>query len=387
MNTALLKTVRRAAATLGLLACWGAQAELAPEPLGKIETLPAPYPDHWIIAQDASFFHMNDGKFIVLDPLEPDLPRQFKGMFNGSAIPQMVQAVSKPEMYVAQTFHSMGHRGERSDYVTIYDKATLAPIADIEIPAKRASSMPSQYAIQLTDDEGMALVFNLIPATSVTVVNLEERTVAGEIQIPGCALVYPTGDRGFSSLCADGSMYAVTLDEKGAMDDSKRLKPFFDTDADALFERAAMHKGMAYFPTFLGGLQEIDLSRKWPKLGKRWSLLGDGDEGWRPGGLQLAAADDAGRLYVMMHPDGKEGTHKDPGVEVWVYDTKKRERVQRLPLQLPAITMTVTSGEEPLLVATNVELNVDVYRANTGEFVRTLAGFGQETPLLLHGAK
>ena len=42
-------------------------AEITPEKLGVIEVLPDTYPSHWIIAQDASFFHMSDGKFIVLD--------------------------------------------------------------------------------------------------------------------------------------------------------------------------------------------------------------------------------------------------------------------------------------------------------------------------------
>ena len=85
-----------------------------------------------------------------------------------------------------------------------------------------------------------------------------------------------------------------------------------------------------------------------------------------------------------MHPEGKEGTHKDPGAEVWVYDVGTKSRVARIALRLPAITFTVTRGEEPYLVTTNIELALDVYNANSGQHQRTLAAYGEETPLALH---
>ena len=56
--------------------------QLQPEPTGVIETLPADYPNHWIIVQDASFFHMSDGKFIVVDAESDDFAGRVKGMFN-----------------------------------------------------------------------------------------------------------------------------------------------------------------------------------------------------------------------------------------------------------------------------------------------------------------
>ena len=115
-------------------------------------------------------------------------------------------------------------------------------------------------------------------------------------------------------------------------------------------------------------------------------MLGDGDEGWRPGGIQVTGVDDAGRLYVMMHPDGYEGSHKDPGTEVWVYDVDTQERVQRIELALPVISMGMTVGDDPYLMGTNVNLQIDVYSVATGEHLRTLSGFGEETALMVHGA-
>lgn len=359
-------------------------AGIQPESMGKIETLPEQWPDHWVLAQDASFFHMSDGKFIVLDVEAESVPTQLKGFFNGSKIAQMTQSTTKPEIYVAETFLSRGQRGERTDVLTIIDKSTLAPVGEVVIPPKRISQIPTQYAVQLTDNETKALVLNFTPATSITVVDLPNKAVLGEVPIGGCSGVYSTGKNGFSSLCADGTIYSIALDGDGKKASEKYSEKFFDIDEDALFERAAMIDGTGYFPTFLGSVVPIDLSGKAAKVGKRWSLLGEEDSGWRPGGIQVAASDDAGRLYVLMHPEGAEGTHKDPGTEIWVFDVDQRKRVARLPLKLPALTFTVGRGDDPYLVTTNVELTLDVYSARTGDYRKTLSDFGAETALALH---
>lgn len=364
-----------------------ALAEITPEKLGVIEVLPDTYPPHWIIAQDGAFFHMNDGKFIVLDADSDDPGSRFKGMFNGSFIAQFYQSKTRPEMYVVETFHSRGHRGDRTDVLTIYDKTSLAPIGDVVIPPKRSSNMPTDFNLQLVDNETIALVYNFTPATSVSVVDVVAREFLGEIAIPGCALVYPMGGRAFASLCADGSMLSVQLDEEGQQVSSNRSEPFFDVDGDPLMEKAAMHDGIARFPTFLGNLYPIDLSGTMPVVGKAWSLVGDEEGGWRPGGIRVADTDSSGRLYVLMHPDGGDGTHKNPGVEAWVFDTESKQRIDRIELRLPALTIALTRDAKPLLVATNVEMAIDVYDAASGEHLRTIADFGQETPFLLHGAR
>lgn len=363
-----------------------ALAEIKPEQIGVIEVLPDIYPPHWIIAQDGAFFHMSDGKFIVLDADADDPADQYKGMFNGSFIAQFYQAKTRPEMYVIETFHSRGHRGDRTDVLTIYDKRSLAPIGDVVIPAKRSSNMPTDFNLQLVDNETIALIYNFTPATSVSVVDVVAREFLGEIPIPGCALVYPMSGRAFASLCADGSMLSVQLDDGGQQASSKRTEPFFDVDSDPLMEKAAMHNGIAHFPTFLGNLYPVDLNGTTPIVGKPWSLVGDEEGGWRPGGIRVADTDSNGRLYVLMHPDGGDGTHKDPGIEVWVFDTDNKQRVDRIELQLPALTIALTRDTKPLLVATNVEMEIDVYDAASGEHLRTIGNFGQETPFLLHGA-
>lgn len=370
----------------GLLTVSTAFGQIQPEPGGVIKTLPESWPAHWIIIQDGAFFHMNNGKYIVIDADSDDAAKRYKGSFDGSFISQFYQAETKPEMYVSETFYSRGTRGVRTDVVTIYDKTTLAPVDEIVIPPKRASQMPMNYHMQLVDDEKIGLVYNFTPATSVTVLDMENREVLSEIPTPGCSLVYPMAGRAFASICTDGSMLSVQLDDEGNEASTDRTDVFFDANGDALIEKAAMVNGVAYFPTFLGRMFPVDLRGDTIQVGEPWSLLGRRDDGWRPGGLSVTGTDAQGLIYVLMHPEGYEGSHKDPGTEVWVFNPRSKRRVERIVLELPAISIGLTRDDDPLLVATNINLEVDVYDVDSGEYLRTLSDIGAETPFMLHGA-
>ena len=123
---------------VSLIPC-GAFAELQPEPTGVIETLPETWPAHWIIAHDAAFFHMSDGKLIVLDADSDNPAERFKGFMNSAFIGMFIQARTRPEIYIAETFRSRGWRGERTAVVKDYRIARItdwwdAPAAPREIP-------------------------------------------------------------------------------------------------------------------------------------------------------------------------------------------------------------------------------------------------------------
>ncbi len=372
-----------------VMAALGANAALKPEPQGGVQPLPYPYPEHWIIAHDAAFKHMLEGRMVILDPLAKTQQEQYKGMLTSSFIGHFQQSPKRGEMYIAETFHSRGTRGERTDVLTIWDSKKLTPIDEIVLPTKRANTMPEKHALQFIDNERLLLVFNLTPATSVTVVDIDNRKVLNEVPIPGCSLIYPTGKRGFSSLCSNGSLYSVQLDATGKIAGQRRGNVFFDTNKDPLFEKPASVDGITYFPTFLGDMQPVDLRDSMPKIGKRWSLLSktEREAGWRPGGWQLIGNDTGGLVYLLMHPKGYDGSHKDGGPEIWVYDVAKQTRLRRIKLRNWGVSLALSAGEEPLLIVTNGDMQLDVYRAHSGEFVRTLAAFGQETPFVVYPSR
>lgn len=370
----------------------GALADLPVDEPGRIETLPVPYPNDWVIVHDIAFDHMSVGRFMVLDINGGDIKDFFKGSFNGGFIAAFTQALKKPEMYVLEHYYDRGTRGNRTDVLTIYDRATLEPVDEIILDdpkLKRAEILVSKYVISLIDDERFLLFYSFTPGTFVTVIDLEKREVVNGVPLPTCAGIYPTGKRGFSSLCGNGSMVSFQLDEDGQVTEQGKIEPFFDVDKDALFERPAIIGGTGYFPSFNGVVQEIDLSGAAAHLGEQWSLLNDEDreQNWRPGGAWLAAADSTGRLYVMMHENGEEGSHDYPGSEIWVFDPDSKTRVQRIPLTLPAIAFDITMGDAPKIVTTNIEMSLEVYDARSGEHLNTIADFYHNWPLLVYASQ
>jgi len=136
-----------------------------------------------------------------------------------------------------------------------------------------------------------------------------------------------------------------------------------------------------------GNVIPIDLSGRVARVGKVWSLTTDTEraEGWRPGGGWPAAADRAGRLYVLMHGHGAEGTHKDGGDEVWVFDAAKGQRVDRFKLREWGLAVAVSAADPPALVVTGATGAIDLYGLD-GEHAQTL-GIETEFPFFVHSVR
>jgi len=237
----------------------------------------------------------------------------------------------------------------------------------------RALITAMEGLLAFTDDQSMALVFNFTPASSVTVVDLDKRQPLGVIEIPGCSLVYPSGARGFSTLCSSGTLLTIKLDANGAVAGRSESKAFNPLDTDPLFTASAVVGGVRYFPSLGGRVQPIDMKGDDVKVLPDWPLVSAGDAAahWRPSGWQLIASDEQKLLYVLMQADAHEGTHKDPANEVWVFNTATKIRVKRLRLVRPGSSVALTHGAEPLLLVQAGE-RLDVYDPHEGSLVRSL---------------
>ncbi len=361
------------------------------EPIGIVETLPREYPESWFFVHDAAFYHMSDGKVWVLDTAEDKLAEQVKGSFNVSMIGNTKQSAKRAEIYATETFQPRGTRGARIDVLTIWDQVNLSAVAEVVLPpGKRFMGLPERDALLLLNEERWLAVANFSPAASVTLVDLEERRIIGEVATPGCVLTYPTGKRGFSSLCADGRFLSTELAADGSVVAQVRTAAFFDSDDSPIFERPAYIGNMAYFPSFSGEVIPVDVSGKVAKVGPAWHLVPEEEraQNWAPGGIGITAEDDLGRFYVLMHPDARDGSHNEGGAEVWVYDPAKQARVARIALREWGLSLAVSRGSEPRLLVTNpVDMSLELYDALSGEFLKTITGLGQNTPLMLFGAR
>ncbi len=363
------------------------RADDVAEPMGVIQQLPASYPDHWMMVHDISFFHMSEGEVLVVDPLALTQPTQYKGMMTASFISAYQRGRIRGEHYVVETFTSRGTRGgERTDVVTIYDNAGLKVQGEVTIPSKRVTGMPKPIATGMSPDERLLMVYNFTPAQSVSIVDLETRSFVAEVPTPGCAFVVPTGQRSFFSICANGSLRTTHLDQAGKPAGSELTDKLFDADDDPVFEAFGLSDDVAHFPTFQGRVLPINVAAESPVAGEPWWLTQESERSWRPAGVRPVITDSSGIGYFLMQPDGAEGTHKNGGSEVWVFDMKSHQRKARLVLRNWGLTLgTSGRGANRLLAVTNDRMQVDIYRLPAGEFVHTL-GIEAATPLVVHGA-
>ena len=361
------------------------------EPTFVIETLPAQYPDQWLLVHEASFFNMSDGKIIIMDASADTLPEQYKGSFNNALMGNYLQNSARSEIYATETFHTRGNRGERIDVLTIWDMATLSPKGEVILPGKkRFMGMPERFAMTLTNGGKWLVIANLSPATSATIIDLDSRSIVTEVPTPGCTFTYPLGSMGFASLCADGRFMSTVLNADGSIKQQVRTDAFFDTDASPIYERPTVIGNTAWFPSIAGLMYPVDISGELISVGEPWSLVPESEraENWAPGGIALIDHDDAGRIFVIMHPDAKDGSYQGGGPEVWVFDPERQSRVARIALKEWGLSLALTHGTDPMLVVLNpVDMSLEVYDPDTGQFIRKITDFGQYTPLRFSGSE
>jgi methylamine dehydrogenase heavy chain len=354
-------------------------SDLGVEP--TVLSLPPPS-KHWVWVNDFVFPHLADGQALLVDG---DSGRFLAMLSTGTSFARVVLPRDGKVVYAPETYFSRGTRGTRTDVVTIYDAATLKVQAEIEVPPKRSSNMPAMGNAELTDDDRFLLIYNFNPGQSVTVVDTASRKFVGEVEIPGCALVFPTGPRSFFSMCADGGLLAVDLDDAGHAASQARMEPFFDAAKDPVAERPVRVGDTWYFMSFDGRIYTVTHGPQGLAPGESWGLssAAERQQGWRPGGLQqLAVHAGQNRLYVLVH-QGNRDTHKDPGRTIWVYDLKTHRRVQQITTRRLASSIQLTSDSRPLLFSNFMGSNIlDVYDPASGKLLRSVHDIGT-TPTLL----
>lgn len=373
-----------------------ASAELPVEPTPTIRSLPSDYPDSFVFLVDGNFWGIESGKVVVTDVgAETEHHRGAVGL---SQFGYFAAAKTRPELYVVETFYARGHRGERTDVISIYDKASLNQIGEIVLPGgKRAQTLTEKGAFQLSADERFGYVFNFTPASSVTIVDLVKRKIVGDVDIPGCVHAFALKAGGFASLCGNGGVVSTKLDANGKATGQTMSEPFQDIDKAPMFTRPAIVDGVAYFPTYDGRIQPIDFNGDEAVIGEAWPIVANDaaaapkKKSWRdripgfgkqdhsgdkrlPSGWQLMTSDDAGHLYVLMRRTETIDDHDTGGDEVFVIDPKSRNIVNKIRLRGESQLIEVTGGADPYLVALNLDMSLDVLKASNGEFVRRIGG-------------
>lgn len=386
------------------------------EPVGQVLTLPEKPGPHW--------FWLSDVLLHRTALYDADSAQMLGSITAGTpGVGFTIWPLFPPDhskVYIPESYFSRGVRGDRTDVVTIYDARTLMPEDEIEIPPKRAEYFPGVAPNAISDDGRFIAVFNATPAQSLTIVDLQEKKTAGELQTPGCSLAYAAGPRTFFMLCADGAALVVTVDDSGTQQSAERTARFFDAEKDPLFEAAGRRGSEWIFVSHEGWVHTLDFARTPPAaVGEPWSLVSDAERAdqWRVGGGQpitLHAA--SGRLYTLMHQGGPD-THKEAGSEIWAFDVAERKRLWRadvgnplagflrgqmrlgqermrdralswlLDAALPnmgAASLLVTQDPNPVLVVMSlIPPAVTIHDAGSGEVLREIAEPGLSGSVLV----
>lgn len=347
-----------------------ARADLPADTIGQT-TLAFPPEAHRAFVVDVEFDSFVAGRVTVVDP---DQKRVLGMVPTGFAAPSALSH-DKKTIYAADIWYSRGTRGTRTDVLTAWDTSTLSPAWEVLIPNKRAESLTQRYGLKTSGDDRFVYVYNFTPSTSVTVVDTQSKAVSSEIAIPGCVLNYPIGKRKFASLCGDGSLQVVTINDEGK-ETARNRTPFFDPNAEKLVERAVNVGDTYYFTTTTGTVRAVDFSADTPKILPSWSLVTDEEKkaGWAPGGWQLmAVAPKLNRLYVLMHDAHEAMKWEDPSTFIWAYDLKTGKKVATLEAPAPIWSMQATGDDKPLLLGADVEGGLQIFDLKTNQHTGAMA--------------
>ncbi|RQH08987.1 amine dehydrogenase large subunit [Paraburkholderia dinghuensis] len=362
----------------------------------KIETITVDkVPDwnpNWIYGIDDNFNTMAAGTVQVYDGQS----QHFVGQLNsGFSLDGMAISPDHDTIYVPGIYYSRLTRGTRTDVLDIFDRKTLTHLGEITLPTKHAQSIPTAQDTSISDDGRFVYVSNVTPATSISVVDTTKRQFVGEINTAACLQAYPYGKHEFFSMCPDGSILQLALDDKGAERSRQKSAAFFNVDEDPVFVNGLRSGNKYFFISFNGVIHTVDLSQGKAAFLPTWSLLSQEDAAgnWRPGGYQVGALNNkTGELFVLMH-QGEMKMHKEPGTQVWVYDVASHRLLRKLDLTaslkdaslMPFLGIQVSqSADHPLLFGITADSTLVQMDAATGKIAHVEKQFGSSTMQLIN---
>ena len=351
-----------------------------PEPLTTATLPEKPDGAHWVwFASFANYAHAD-----LIDADTGTLLGTIELGYQG-LLPQIPG--SGDEFYNHAVYMTRGYHGDLVEVVEIFDARTLEIKGEIPVePPKAMRGLASINLTTLTDNDRFLIQSFFTPALSFGVIDLEKRTYVGEIETGGCAHTMAAGARRFLSLCGDGSVLTVDLDENGAESARESHPGLFDAEGDPLHPTGARSGDVWYFASVRGVMHAVDTADGEISFQEPWTFREEDDAGvWVPAApnQHMAVHTASGRIFMLMSvvPDlerkpGGYDFHRGIGFETWVFDIESRERLARYKMDTPAAAIAVSQDDSPLLYATTYA-DADIYDADTGDLLRELSA-GQE---------
>ncbi|UXN69708.1 hypothetical protein N8A98_21245 [Devosia neptuniae] len=279
-----------------------------------------------------------------------------KGNMTAGAIIQLLVAPDGKTAYAQSTFMKRYTYGPIEQVLNVYDVNTLSITKEILLPGKAAMVAAYEPLLAQSADGKFVYVQNATPATSVTVVDVAAGSVVQEVATPGCWGIYPSLEgHSFSTICGDGTFASFDVGADGAAAEKTISEKIFDADTDPIFVASDRIGTDLAFISYHGNVYLLSDATGTITQTDKFSITEGQAEGWAPGGYNLLTYNDAnGVLFVTMHAEAYDGSHKNASEEIWAYDVKARKALYQSAAH-GLISIKVTDGETPVLFGLNEE--------------------------------
>lgn len=300
--------------------------------------------------------------------------------------PAIAPHMDAGRIYSYGSYYSRRNYGDLTNVMLIYDAATASPIGEVELPELPAG-IGHPGMMGLMNDKFVG-IWNISPATTVSVIDIETETLAGVVPMPSCSGIYPEG-QGWISVCGDGTALYTELNDSGEVSRRIQSRPFFEVAADPVYDYSVPAVDGWMFMSFDGLLRKVSLNTETLSLDVSEpydinpendgiadvnNVMPPKDDHWRIGGYQPFAYHDSEALLVtLMHEGGGQETFEKSGTEVWVYNMETGNRGFRLSLEegVSARGILLTPGENPMMVL-NTNEGLQIREPRTGRLLHTL---------------
>lgn len=305
-------------------------------------------------------------------------------LYTSNFSPAIAPDLKNGKIYSYGAFYTRTEYGDRTDLVLEFDASTTEPIGEVEIPA-RSAGIGHPGMIGLINDKFIG-VWNITPATTVSLVDTETDAFVSEVALPSCSGINPIA-QGWLSMCGDGTAQYVELNMAGQETRRVTSDPFFDVFEDPVFDYAVPSNDGWMFMSFEGLLRKVTFDGAAVNVTEPFDINPEtngtkdingvermNDDDWRIVGSQpFTFHDDESILVTIMHEGGGQEVFEDPGTEIWGFNMKTGNRGYRIELEDGATARSVlmTPGEDPLLLV-STDKGLQVRDPRSGRLLRTV---------------
>ena len=289
------------------------------------------------------------------------------GSMGAGTFATMTMSADKSTLFSASSYLRRYTYGDVEAVIHAWDSQALSAKKEFMVSPKLAQALSQRGTLNVSADGRHLLVQNATPATSITIADAVEGRELGEIPTPGCWTAYPSVEgTAFTTLCGDGTVAKYTYGPDGTAGEPAKSDKIFDADADPLYSDAVRVGGKLVYVSFGGTLYIVDDSGEKPVLDRTVPFS---EEGWAPGGYNLMAySEPTNTLFILMHSNPAEGSHKSPGEEIWAIDMDSMTVVGRSEAHGES-SIAVSGGETPVLFGIDHLGSVHRYDVAMGDTV------------------